>query len=135
MNATAIRERTGLAWQEKPDGWWCRVGVAQVRDVARAMRVEDVRFVALTLLPEGDIIRFAWHWDCAGVLLTAESRLSLDQPAPSVVDLWPGADWAEREARDYFAVTFSGRESVPPLMLRQEDVPGVLLRSKGRERA
>jgi NADH:ubiquinone oxidoreductase subunit C len=43
-----------------------------------------------------------------------------------------GADWAEREARDYYAVTFSGRASTPTLMLREGDEPGVLLRKETR---
>jgi len=34
---------------------------------------------------------------------------------------------AERETRDYYAVPFEGRLSTPPLMLREEDAPGMML--------
>jgi NADH:ubiquinone oxidoreductase subunit C len=51
---------------------------------------------------------------------------------PSIVDIYPGADWAEREAREYYAVTFEGRVSTPPLMLREGDAVGILLGPEGR---
>ena len=50
---------------------------------------------------------------------------------PSITEIYPGADWAEREARDCFAVTFSERADTPPLMLRDGDTPGILLHSEG----
>jgi NADH:ubiquinone oxidoreductase subunit C len=50
---------------------------------------------------------------------------------PTIADIYPGADWAERETRDYFAVKFEGRDSTPPLMLRDTDRPGILLETNG----
>ena len=70
-----------------------------------------------------------------GVLLTAEALADPGQAVPSIAGTWPGADWAEREARDYYAVSFEGRDSTPPLMLREEETPGVLLRPGGKEQA
>jgi Ni,Fe-hydrogenase III component G len=49
--------------------------------------------------------------------------------AETVCDIWPAADWAEREARDYYALDFAGRADVPPLMLRPEDDPGLFSRT------
>ena len=128
MSTTRMPLRPEWSWREKPDGWWCLIEAAEVREMAKAMRQDGVRFAALTLCPDGEALRCAWHWDSSGVLHTAEARLGAEDPAPSIVDLWPGADWAEREARDYYAVVFTGRESTPPLMLRPGDAPGVLLR-------
>ena len=53
---------------------------------------------------------------------------------PTIADIYPGADWAERETRDYFAVEFEGRDSTPPLMLRDTDRPGILLETNGAVR-
>jgi len=52
-------------------------------------------------------------------------------PLPSIVDIYCGADWAEREAHEYYAVTFEGRASTLPLMLPEGDPPGILLRHPG----
>ena len=135
MTAQAVRERVGGAWVERSDGWWCSVRSGEILAIARAVRVDGVRFAALTLFPEGDRMRFAWHWDCEGVLLTAEALADPGQAVHSIAGTWPGADWAEREARDYYAVSFEGRDSTPPLMLREEETPGVLLRPGGKEQA
>ncbi len=128
MTAALVRGRIHVPWTWRPDGWWCRIQASEVRTLARSMRVDGVRFAALTLCPADACLRFMWHWDCGGVLHSAEARLAPGEAAPSIVDLWPGADWAEREARDYYAASFSGREATPPLMLREDDPPGVLLR-------
>jgi|TARA_B100000315_G_scaffold260704_1_gene324241 NADH:ubiquinone oxidoreductase subunit C len=44
----------------------------------------------------------------------------------SVVDLWAGADWYERESRDLFGVTFTGHPNLVPLLLYEgfEGYPG-----------
>ena len=135
MKVIPIRSRVGGAWIEKAHGWWLHLEITDVRDAAWAMRVDGVRFAALTVCPDGTHLRLAWHWDCGGELHTVEARLAPGQLVPSIVDLWPGADWAEREARDYYAVTFTGRQSTPPLMLREADRPGILLRSENGEQA
>lgn len=129
MNAQEMREHSGGSWQARADGWWRQAGLDQVRSVARHMREGGARFAALTVRPDGGSMKLSWHWDVAGILLSIEVVMDLAEAIPSVVDIWPGADWAEREARDYYAVRFSGRESTPPLMLREGDAPGVLLRT------
>ena len=72
-----------------------------------------------------------WYWDRGGKLFSVESKAAVNTPLPSIVDIYCGADWAEREARDYYGVTFEGRASTPPLMLREADPPGMMLRSEG----
>lgn len=128
MTEEVVRDRIRVPWTWRPDGWWCHIQATDVRTVAQAMCMDGIRFAALTLCPEESYLRFLWHWDCGGVLYSAEARLAPGESAPSIVDLWPGADWAEREARDYYAASFAGREATPPLMLREGDPPGVLLR-------
>ena len=46
--------------------------------------------------------------------------------APSVVSVWPGANWFEREAHDLFGVVFEGHPDLQPLLLYDgfEGFPG-----------
>ena len=45
---------------------------------------------------------------------------------PSVIEVWPGADWYEREAHDLFGVVFEGHPNMTPLLLYEgfEGYPG-----------
>lgn len=132
MKTTHIRERIGGSWKLRPDGWWLRVGPAQVRAAATAMLEGRARFAALVARPAaGGGLRLSWHWDVAGTLLSVDAVLAAGAAAPTGADLYRGADWAEREAREYYGVEFEGRETTPPLMLREGDAPGVLLRGAG----
>ena len=133
MSAEALRERIGGNWAAHADGWWLRVPADKIREVARTMLAGDARFAALVARPDGaGQLRLSWHWDLKGTLLSVESTLAASVPVPSIVDIYPGADWAEREAREYYAVTFEGRDSTPPLMLREGDAVGILLGPEGR---
>ena len=39
---------------------------------------------------------------------------------PSVADLWPGADWHEREAYDLYGVTFDGHPNLKRIFMPEE---------------
>lgn len=47
----------------------------------------------------------------------------------SVADIFPAADWCEREIAEMFGVDFSGRTATPPLLLHQHDGPPPLRRT------
>lgn len=131
MTAAELRDRIGAEWTAHKGGFGTRASLEDVRGFARTLRDGGARFVALLVRPSGEALELAWCFDASGVLLRVETALSPSTPAPSVVDIWPGADWAEREARDYYALEFAGRAATPPLMLRPGDTPGVLLGGKG----
>ncbi|WP_335989756.1 NADH-quinone oxidoreductase subunit C [Glycomyces sp. MUSA5-2] len=69
--------------------------------------------------PEG--FRLVAHlWSIAekrGVLLRA---LLTEPSAPTVTDLYPGADWHERETREMFGLDFPGHPNPAPLLLAPE---------------
>ena len=111
MSAATIRERIGGSWEQRPDGFW-RSLPAFLHGRRRA----------------AGALRLSWHWDVSGTLLSVDALLAPGERPPTVVDLYPGADWAEREAREYYRVEFEGRAATPPLMLREGDAPGLLLR-------
>jgi len=55
-------------------------------------------------------------------------RVPREKPeVPSVLDIWTGADWHERETYDLVGVLFTGRGFVPRILL-PEDWPGHPLR-------
>jgi NADH:ubiquinone oxidoreductase subunit C len=106
--------------------------LGEIRSIAEEMLDRGARFVALVVnQTKADDLRLAWHWDLNGKLYSVENTTSLTTPLPSIADIYYGADWAEREAREYYAVTFEGRASTPPLMLPEGDAPGLLLRHPG----
>ncbi len=49
-----------------------------------------------------------------------------DPRLPSVISVWPGADWHEREGHDLFGVDFEGHPNLAPLLLYEgfEGYPG-----------
>jgi NADH-quinone oxidoreductase subunit C len=50
--------------------------------------------------------------------LRLEVSLAEDDPVvPSVMAVWPTADWHEREAYDFFGIVFSGRDSLTRIMM------------------
>ncbi len=132
MPAADIRERIGGDWTERFDGWWLGIPLDELRATASKMLAGGARFSAMVAVPCPDgSFRLSWHWDDGGTLLSIESTLRAGAALPTIVDIYPGADWAERETRDYFAVAFDGRASTAPLMLREQDAPGVMFRKPG----
>jgi Ni,Fe-hydrogenase III component G len=132
MTAADVRAAVGGAWQERDGQWRVEVAMSAVRAAAAAMLAAHGRFAALVGVPREGGLELTWHWDLDGRLLSVVARLGPGDAVPSIVDIYPGADWAERETREYFAVTFDGRASTPPLMLREGDQPGILARPEGR---
>lgn len=132
MNAEETRLAIGGNWTERADGWWLPVPAASIQEIARTMLKAGAHFIAIVALPEPtSAMQLSWHWDIGGTLLSVVSLIAEGDAIPSITEIYPGADWAEREARDYYAVTFKGRAATPPLMIRNGDKPGVLLRKSG----
>jgi len=126
-NTTVLQE-----WRELDGDNWRPAKLDEIPSIAESMLESGARFVALVVTQiETGGLRLTWHWDLRGKLFSAECTAALKTPVPSIVDIYCGADWAEREAREYYAVTFAGRASTPPLMLREGDPPGLLLRPEG----
>lgn len=40
---------------------------------------------------------------------------------PSISDIYQGADWHERETRDFYGIVFSGHHNLKPLLLADQD--------------
>lgn len=46
--------------------------------------------------------------------------LNEDETVPSLVDVWPTADWHEREAFDFMGIEFTGREGLRRLIMPED---------------
>lgn len=133
MAAADILARLGTrqAWQERGNGLWLEDPALGIVQVAQAMRQEGARLVTVTARPlpaspEGREFRLAYHWDLDGQVLSFVAT-TYRKCTPTITNIYPGADWIERELHDYYAIEFAGRESLPALMLRSGDQPGIFL--------
>jgi NADH-quinone oxidoreductase subunit C len=53
--------------------------------------------------------------------VTVRARLPADDlHIPTVSDIWRGADWHEREARDMFGIVFDGHPNLVPILLPED---------------
>lgn len=121
----------GAEWTWDKGAWWHPTGDGfDIRTTAERLRALDARFAAITATEQPDgAIRLDYQWDLDGIFLSF-STPAPDKRAVSIVDIVPGADWAERETYEYFAVEFTGRATLDPLMLRKGDAPGIQLKKK-----
>lgn len=53
--------------------------------------------------------------------INAGVGLAEDKTVPTICDIYQGANWHERETRDFFGVIFAGHPELKPLLLREED--------------
>ena len=53
--------------------------------------------------------------------ITVKARVPIDDPhVPSVVDMWPGADFPEREVYDMFGVVFDGHPDLRRILMPED---------------
>lgn len=88
--------------------------------------LEDICGLDLT---EGRALLYHFaHWTRPGRIVL---RLLLphEEPAcPTIEDIYPGASWHEREARDFFGVVFTNASNTTPLLLAEALDPPPLLK-------
>jgi len=62
--------------------------------------------------------------------LFVKAKVPFDAPvAPSMYDVWPAADWQEREVYDLFGIVFTGHPNLQRIMLPEEFVGHPLRKS------
>jgi hypothetical protein len=111
-------------------GSWITRADLDVRAMATLMRDREVRLITLTARPDPDGgYRLIYHWDTGDAVLNVATTVPTGAQAPTIADLIPGADWAEREIRDYYDLDFTGRSGTPTLMLRPGDPVGMFART------
>ncbi len=114
-------------WEKKTDGWWIDVPSLNIVEMGKRMVKAGARLITITALKDKtDEFQLVYHWDLLGQIYSWVC-LTQNKEITSICEVFPGADWAEREIHDYFAITFSGRNDHIPLMLRAKDPAGVFL--------
>jgi NADH-quinone oxidoreductase subunit C len=134
-----VKERFAAAVKEvKIDGAvnpFLVIAPEGVRDVCLFLRDDaDLRFDFLMCLSGVDLgkgmLGVVYH--CASTIHKQTIVLKVSVPAdkpeiPSVADVWPSANWHEREAYDLIGIHFAGHPD-PRRILLPEDWPGHPLR-------
>jgi NADH-quinone oxidoreductase subunit C len=53
--------------------------------------------------------------------MKARALVPVSLEIPSISDIYQGADWHERETRDFYGIVFSGHPNLQPLLLAGQD--------------
>ena len=105
----------------------------QILDVARKLRNDpDTNcdlLMCLSVVDYEDSFEVVYHLYSISKnhRFVVKARVPYDQPKlPSLISVWPGADWYEREGHDLFGVVFEGHPNLAPLILYEgfEGYPG-----------
>lgn len=115
------------------------VVAGQLREVAAFLRThERVSFNMLSDLTAVDMLRLrpTPRFDVVVQLYSLKNRVRLrlkagisdGESVPSLVPLWNGANWLEREAYDMFGIVFEGHPSLKRILLADDWDEGFPLR-------
>jgi len=133
--AQAVRERLGdeavVATDFSHEIATLEIAPASVRDVLSHLREADEPWDRLMSVHGNDYLpdepRFGIHYELLSMeradRLHVKTRLSDGEPIASVVDMFPTADFQEREIYDMFGVEFDGHPD-PRRILMPEDYEG-----------
>ena len=105
----------------------------RLREFAQVMLEQEMFLVfvgGLHVDPAIEIIyQFAsYERPCRVVLRVA---VDSNNAIPTISDIYQGANWHERETRDFYGVTFTDHPNLIPLILAEEDVDLKPLLKKG----
>jgi NADH-quinone oxidoreductase subunit C len=109
------------------------------REVCDYLRTHDeMAFNMLTDVTAVDMLRLRTNprFDVVVLLYSLKNRVRLrikagvddGQPVPSLVPLWRGADWLEREVYDMFGIIFEGHPNLRRMLLPDDWDEGFPLR-------
>lgn len=75
---------------------------------------------AVDVSPDLQVIYQFAHYD-APCRINGRTPMPASGTLETISDIFQGADWHERETRDFFGVVFSGHPNLTPLILCDED--------------
>jgi NADH-quinone oxidoreductase subunit C len=103
---------------------------ANIRKAAQKLYEDKWMIEDLSVLDTAEGLLVCYHFDRMhrpGRIVVRV--MAKDGAVPSIADIFQGANWHEREARDFHAVDFSGHPNLWPLLLPADMEPGVLLKA------
>lgn len=98
------------------------VEAGSVREFATALRELEFMIESVTAV-DADPMMVVYHLTRVDMTCRVAGRVLIDRenPAcPSIHDIYPGANWHERETHDFFGVVFAGHPDLTPLILPED---------------
>jgi NADH:ubiquinone oxidoreductase subunit C len=111
---------------------WLTTGNLDLRELVMHLGQTGARFITITAteLPRDQGFCLEYLWDLNGQLI-GFAFYPTGKIMPSIYDICEAADWIEREIHEEYSIDFTGRV-YEPLLLRENDCPGVNLQEVGR---
>ncbi|NIM47444.1 MAG: hypothetical protein GTN40_04800 [Candidatus Aenigmarchaeota archaeon] len=100
-------------------------------------KLEDKRLIAIVCKDEGDFT-LNYYFDDIGKIIVLKFKVPKKKPfLESIVDVFPNADYYEREIHDFFGVEFEGNPELHLKLFLPDDwnKKPPLLKKKGRKNA
>jgi len=97
-------------YKQRDKRLFVKVKPAAVRRAVEALRKKyrDMRFMTLSAVDHGLDIEYLYHLDLSGIVLTIRSVKSKeDNTLESIADIFPAANFIEREISDLFGIKLS----------------------------
>jgi len=99
------------------------LGSDRVRKGVELLRGRDFLIDHVTAVDAAPQLMVVYHFShvgggCRVALKTLTDRVK--PSVPSVQDIYPGANWHEREAHDFYGVVFEGHPDLSPLILPED---------------
>jgi NADH-quinone oxidoreductase subunit C len=126
---TAVQSRfSGVTTSQFRDNRRLHVAAAQLLDLLRLLKNEH-GFDMLAELTAADYLKYPNAPDrygvmyvllntCTGERVIVKTVVNDPEPTlPSVVALWKGADWMEREVFDMYGITFAGHPDLRRILM------------------
>lgn len=102
-----------------------------VRAFASELRSEEFMIESVTALDAKPQMMVLYHLTRVDSGLRVCGRVLIDREnpeCPTISDIYPGANWHEREAHDFFGIVFTGHPDLSPLILPEDSAGLVPLR-------
>ena len=118
-------------------GYHCEVSLNQdnLREFARLMYKLEYYLVfvsAVHVEPAIEVVYQFAHFTSSSRVV-ARLPVDADGAVPTICDIFQGANWHERETRDFYGVMFRDHPYLKPLILPEEDVDlKPLLKAEGK---
>lgn len=99
------------------------VPAQSVRAFASALRSEEFLIESVTALDAKQRMMVLYHLTRVDAPVRVCGRALIDRETPecpTISDIFPGANWHERETHDFFGIVFTGHPDLSPLILPEE---------------
>ena len=100
-----------------------RIDSKHIQDCAKKLLEHEfyVSFItAVHVNPACEVIYQFGHFETSCRIMIRVSA-GPDKSVPSIAGIYQGADWHEREAHDFFGITFTDHPHLKPLILTREE--------------